>query len=291
MGHRMIGQASSPPPTGATETLDALARQFQQLPVASLAPAIILLLGGVLLLIAGRHLLRPVMVATTVLFGALLGPSLLGGVFPGLGGFVLAFLGGLTGLVFVAIAWRLVLGAATGVVAACACAFLAMLLIDAGFVDARLGDPTAPAMSAADAEAHRAVVDRAPAIVHPLVDWADARWRAESDQVRVFLFAAAAGGAFVGLVLGAWLTAESAALLTSLVGAIFTLVGAMPFVAKLSDRAAQGAHPLGWLLLWLALALAGWLFQTRKSATGERKPEQPPERDRTPTGEPPTENG
>jgi hypothetical protein len=278
----MIGQTSSPPPAaGATETLDALARQFQQLPVASLAPAIILLLGGTLLLIAGRHLLRPVMVAITVLFGALLGPSLLGGVFPGLGGFVLAFLGGLAGLLFVAVAWRLVLGAATGVVAAFACAFLAMLLIDAGFVDARLGDPTAPAMSAADAEAHRTVVDRAPAIVHPLVDWADARWRAESDQVRVFLLAAAAGGGFIGLVLGAWLTAESAALLTSLVGAIFTLVGAMPFVAKFSDRAAQGAHPLGWLFLWLALALAGWLFQTRRQASAARASD----------GEPPAENG
>jgi hypothetical protein len=275
----MIGQSSSTSPTAAVETLDAVARQFQQLPVASLAPAIVLVLGGLLLLIAGRHFLRPVLVVVTVLLGAMLGPSVLGGVFPRLGGFVLAFLGGLIGLVFVAIAWRLVLGAATGVVAGFACAILAMLLVDAGFVDARAGDllHTSP-MSAADAEAHRAVVDRAPAIVHPLVDWADARWRAESEQVRVLLLAAAAGGGFVGLILGAWLTAESAALLTSLVGAVFTLVGAMPFAAKFSDRAAAGAHPLGWLLLWLALALAGWLFQTRKSTP-------------SPAVEPPAENG
>jgi hypothetical protein len=273
MRRSMIGQASPSTPATAVETLDALARQFQQLPVASLAPAIVLVLGGLLLLIAGRHFLRPVMVVMTVLLGAMLGPSALGGVFPGLGGFVLAFLGGLIGLVFVAIAWRLVLGAATGVVAAFACAFLAMLLVDAGFIDARAGEaPLRAPMSSADAEAHRNVVDRAPAIVHPLVDWADARWRAESEQVRVLLLAAAAGGGFVGLVLGAWLTAESAALLTSLVGAIFTLVGAMPFAAKFSDRAAQGAHPLGWLLLWLALALAGWLVQTRKSAAPAREP-------------------
>ena len=121
----------------ATDTLDALAGQFQRLPIESLAPAIVLLLGGLLLLIAGRYFLRAVMVVTTVLLGAMLGPSILGGVFPTLAGTVLAFIGGLVGLVFVAIAWRLVLGAATGVIAAFACAIAAMLLVDAGFIDAR----------------------------------------------------------------------------------------------------------------------------------------------------------
>ena len=50
----------------ATDTLDSLAREFQQLPIASLAPALVLLLGGLLLLIAGRHFLRPVLVVTAV---------------------------------------------------------------------------------------------------------------------------------------------------------------------------------------------------------------------------------
>ena len=256
------------PPPSATDTLDALAGQFQRLPIESLAPAIVLLLGGLLLLIAGRYFLRAVMVVTTVLLGAMLGPSILGGVFPTLGGTVLAFIGGLVGLVFVAIAWRLVLGAATGVIAAFACAIAAMLLVDAGFIDARRagdqpGSGDTAEVAAADAAAHRSIVEHTPALVHPLVEWADARWRAEPQQVRTLLGAAAAGGGFIGLVLGAWLTAESAALLTSLVGSIFTLVGAMPFLAKYSDRIAQGAHPVGWLLLWIALALAGWLFQTR----------------------------
>ena len=55
-------------PGSASETLDTLAQQFQQLPVASLAPALVLVLGGALLLIAGRHFLRPVLVVMTVLF-------------------------------------------------------------------------------------------------------------------------------------------------------------------------------------------------------------------------------
>ena len=258
-------------PGSASETLDSLAQQFQQLPVASLAPALVLVLGGALLLIAGRHFLRPVLVVMTVLFGAMLGPSILGGVLPRFGSVFLAFLGGLSGLIFVAIAWRLVLGAATGVIAAFACARLAMLAVDAGLIDARSPvDARTPvdARSPVDTppalavDAHAVIIDRAPAIVHPLVHWADARWFAEAPQVRTLLGAAAMGGGFIGFVLGAWLTASSAALLTSMAGSIFMLVGAMPFLARYSDRAAQGVHPVGWLLLWLALSIAGWLFQT-----------------------------
>ena len=239
--------------------------------MASLAPALVLVLGGALLLIAGRHFLRPVLVVMTVLFGAMLGPSILGGVLPRFGSVFLAFLGGLSGLIFVAIAWRLVLGAATGVIAAFACALLAMLAVDAGLIDARSPvdartpvDARSPVDTppAVSVDAHAVIIDRAPAIVHPLVHWADARWFAEAPQVRTLLGAAAMGGGFIGFVLGAWLTASSAALLTSMAGSIFMLVGAMPFLARYSDRAAQGVHPVGWLLLWLALSIAGWLFQT-----------------------------
>lgn len=256
-----------PAQTTASETLDTLARQFQELPIANLAPALVLFLGGALLLIAGRHLLRPVLVVTTVLLGAMLGPSLLGGIFPRFGGVVLSIVGGLVGLIFMAVAWRLVLGAATGIVAAFACAIVAMLAIDAGLIDARHpNDANAPQIASADAEAHEALVGRSPEIVHGLVHWADTRWLAEPKQVRTFLTAAAAGGGFVGFVLGVWLSESAAALLTSMVGAIFVLVGSLPFIARYSDRVAQGPHPVGWMLLWLALALAGWLFQSSRAA-------------------------
>ena len=125
------------------------------------------------------------------------------------------------------------------------------------------------------AEIHRAIVDHAPRLIHPLVDWADRRWLAEPPQVRTLLGAAAAGGGFVGLVLGAWLTQSSSALLTSMVGAIFALVGALPFAARHFDRVAEGPRPVGWLLLWIALSLAGWLFQTRKGENPAREPGEP----------------
>jgi hypothetical protein len=254
----------------ATDTLDSLAREFQQLPIASLAPALVLLLGGLLLLIAGRHFLRPVLVVTAVLVCAMLAPSLLGGVFPSIHGTVLAVLGGLFGLASMALAWRLVLGAATGLIAAFACAVLAMLAVDAGWIDARSpNDALAPGPTQAEIDAHNTLVARSPEVIHPLVEWADSRWLAEPKQVRTLLTAAGAGAGFVGLVLGAWMPQSAAALLTSLVGSILTLVGAVPFLAKHSDRIASGPHPIGWLLLWLALALAGWLFQTSRAAKAQ----------------------
>jgi hypothetical protein len=54
----------------------------------------------------------------------------------------------------------------------------------------------------------------------------------------------------------------SAAILTSLVGGIFTLVGAIPFLARFIDRLASPVPPMAWVLLWLALAGLGWLIQT-----------------------------
>jgi len=168
-----------------------------------------------------------------------------------------------------------VLGAATGIVAAFACAIVAMLAIDAGLVDARSpADQRAIQAAEGEAVAHRELVERSPEFVHGLVQWADTRWLAEPKQVRTFLTAAAAGGGFVGFVLGAWLAESAAALLTSLVGAIFLLVGAMPLLARYSDRVAQGPHPIGWLLLWLAVSLAGWLFQSSRAA-GRRLPDEP----------------
>ncbi len=254
----------------ATDTLDSLAREFQQLPVASLAPALVLLLGGLLLLIAGHHFLRPVLVVTAVLVCAMLAPSLLGGVFPSINGTLLAVLGGLFGLASMALAWRLVLGAATGLIAAFACAVLAMLAVDAGWIDARSpNDALAPGPSQVEIDAHNTLVARSPEVIHPLVEWADSRWLAEPKQVRTLLTAAGAGAGFVGLVLGAWMPQSAAALLTSLVGSILSLVGAAPFLAKYSDRIASGPHPIGWLLLWLALALGGWLFQTSRAARAQ----------------------
>lgn len=249
-------------PTAAT-TLDSFGHQLQDLPIASLVPAGILLLLGLLLLVCGKHLLRPVLVVTIVLAGALLGVPLLGALMPETHGLVLTLLGGLAGAVIAAVAWRLFLGAALGVTLAFFCALLALLGTDAGLIDARsTGDAPPAAVSLSDIADRDRLIERSPAPVRPLVAWAEAKWHAESPQVQVLLKAAAFGGAFIGLVLGAWLSQGAAAFLTSLVGALFTLFGGMPFLLRALDRADEPVRPAAWLLLWLALAGGGWLYQS-----------------------------
>ena len=251
--------------SSAAATLDALARELQQLPIASLAPALVLLLSGLLLLVAGRHFLRPVLVMATIGLGALLGVPLLGPFMPRVGGVVLTILGGALGLLIVAVAWRVMVGAATGIITAFACGLIAMMGVDAGFVDARSTQDTPVTQVRLDeVAAHDELLQRVPTIIAPLVMWADARWQVEPPQVRTLLTAAAACGAVIGFVLGTWLIESSAAMLTSLMGALFTLVGAMPFLARMFDRAAEPVAPVAWLLLWAALALAGWLLQTSR---------------------------
>ena len=146
------------------------------------------------------------------------------------------------------------------------CALLALLGTDAGLIDARSGTDAPPAaVTLADIADRDRLVERSPAPVRPLVAWADAKWHAESEQVQVLLKAAALGGAFIGLVLGAWLSQGAAAFLTSLVGSLFTLFGGMPFLLRALDRADDPIRPGAWLLLWLALAGAGWLYQSWRS--------------------------
>jgi hypothetical protein len=251
--------------TDGSETLGSLAREFQNLPIASLAPAAVLLLAGLLLLVAGKHILRPVLVVTTVLLAALVGTPVLTQFFPRLEGPLLVLVAAAAGLVLVAITWRLMLGAATGVVTAFACACLALAGVHAGFIDARSpSDAPSDAITLEEFAEREALVERAPGHIRPLVAWADARWHDEPKQVRTLLGAAAAGGAFIGLVLGTWLPQSSAAFLTSLVGGLFVLIGGMPFLARVVDRAAEPMPPLAWLALWAALALGGWLLQSSR---------------------------
>lgn len=249
--------------SAAAETLESLTRGFQTLPILSLAPAVMLLLAGLLLLIAGRHFLRGVLVVTIIAIGAVLGAPVIGMFAPQLGPAVLTLLGGLAGLMLVAATWRLMLGCATGFVAAFMCAFVALISIDAGFVDARSSsDSTASARDIEERAAHDSLVERAPSAIRPLVSWADTRWQLESPQVRTFLTASAAGGALVGLVLGTWLPLSCAAALTSMLGALFTLVGGMPLLERALQRESQPISPIAWLLLWSAISLAGWLLQS-----------------------------
>lgn len=264
----MDAQTTQLSPAGTT--LDSFAHQLQDLPLASLIPAGVLFLLGVLLLVCGKHLLRPVLVITIVLVGAMLGAPLFGRLLTEThvlsNGLVLTLLGALAGAIVAAVAWRLFLGAALGVTLAFFCALVALLGTDAGLIDARSELDAPPAViTLAEIAEREQLIERSPSPVRPLVAWADARWHAESQQVQVLLKAAAFGGAFVGLVLGAWLSQGSAAFLTSLVGSLFALLGGMPFVLRALDRAEEPVRPAAWLCLWLSLAGAGWLLQSWRS--------------------------
>ena len=255
--------AQATPPPSATTTLDAFGLQLQDLPVASLVPAGVLLLLGLLLLVTGKHLLRPVLVIAIVLAGAMLGVPVLGPLMPDVHGLVLTLLGALAGAVIAAVAWRLFLGAALGVTLASFCALLALLGADAGLIDARSAADAPPAVvSLSDVADRERLVERSPAMIRPLVAWADAKWHAESAQMQVLLKAAAFGAAFIGLVLGAWLPQGASAFLTSLVGSLFALLGGMPFLLRALELADEPIRPGAWLLLWLAMAGAGWLKQS-----------------------------
>jgi hypothetical protein len=254
--------------SSATATLDAFSLQLQDLPVTSLLPAGILLLLGLLLLVCGKHLLRPVLVVAIVLAGAMLGVPLLGGLLPDSHGLVLTLLGGLAGALLAAVAWRLFLGAALGVTLAFFCALLALFGADAGLIDARSAADAPPSsITLSEVADRQRLIERSPEPVRPLVAWAEAKWHAESPQVQVLLKAAAFGGAFIGLVLGAWLSQGASAFLTSLVGALFALLGGMPFLLRALERADEPVRPIAWLLLWAALAGAGWLLQSWRAAS------------------------
>jgi hypothetical protein len=270
------------------QTLESLALKAQSLPLMSLASVVALLVGGLILLLFGQRLLKPVLVAALFLASVLFAPPVLALVFTSIGAGLATALGVAIGVVLAAITWRVALGATTGVVAASLAVLLVISGIEAGLIDART--PTGGTASDAAASTTGADNDgttslaavaarderlaRSPEFVRPLVAWADDRWHAEPAQVRTLLKAAAAGGAFIGFVLGVWLPQSSAAFLTSVVGGLFAVSGALPLAAHLAGRPIAPVAPIGWLLLWAALALAGWLFQSSRAERGRAREEE-----------------
>lgn len=277
----------NPPPIGQgperLETLQGLALEVQTLPLLSLAPAAVLLAGGLVLLLFGQRLLKPVLVLALLLASVLFAPPVLALVFTSIGAGLATALGVLLGVVLAAITWRVALGAATGIAIAALATLLVFTGVESGFIDART--PTgflgaSPAGESAETDlatiaARDERLARSPEFLRPLVAWADDRWHAEPAQVRTLLKAAAAGGAFIGFVLGVWLPRSAAAFLTSIIGALFAVSGALPLAAHLAGRPVSPVAPIGWLLLWAALALAGWIFQSSRAESARDGPDAP----------------
>jgi hypothetical protein len=258
------------------ETVESLGRELQSLPIASAAPALLLALLGVVLLVSGRHLLRPVLVVALLALGATVGGTILGGWLPAIAGLPAALLGAVAGVVLAAVAWRVLYGVATGAVGGFAAALLALVVVHAGFIDARTPEGATPPAGEhevirLDEVAEReAIVDAAPAAIRPLVAWSLEHWHAEEPQVRTLLLAAAGAGLFIGFAIGLWLPQQAAAALTSLTGSLFALLGGMPLAAAATGRAPSEVAPIGWLLLWLALAAAGWIVQSWREPRAAR---------------------
>ncbi len=275
----------NPPPIGQGperfETLQGLALEVQTLPLLSLAPAAVLLAGGLVLLLFGQRLLKPVLVLALLLASVLFAPPVLALVFTSIGAGLATALGVLLGVVLAAITWRVALGAATGVAIAALATLLVFTGVESGFIDARtptggVGSSTeSTSADLATIAARDERLARSPEFLRPLVAWADDRWHAEPAQVRTLLKAAAAGGAFIGFVLGVWLPRSAAAFLTSIIGALFAVSGALPLAAHLAGRPVSPVAPIGWLLLWAALALAGWIFQSSRAESARDGPDAP----------------
>ena len=275
----------NPPPIGQgperLETLQGLALEVQTLPLLSLAPAAVLLAGGLVLLLFGQRLLKPVLVLALLLASVLFAPPVLALVFTSIGAGLATALGVLLGVVLAAITWRVALGAATGVAIAALATLLVFTGVESGFIDARtptggVGSSTeSTSADLATIAARDERLARSPEFLRPLVEWADDRWHAEPAQVRTLLKAAAAGGAFIGFVLGVWLPRSAAAFLTSIIGALFAVSGALPLAAHLAGRPVSPVAPIGWLLLWAALALAGWIFQSSRAESARDGPDAP----------------
>ncbi len=265
-----------PPPS---QTLHAAAEQLQSLPWFDLAPAGFLALIGLLLLFYGQKLLKPSLVCAAIVLGAWVAGPLVGmlsaPVAARLPPILWPVIGGITGLVFIALSWRLLLALSFGIVLAAALVIGSRAMVEAGFIDASGPGPTALiepiptdplpldaiAASAAQLQSVGPALERVHATVRPLIGWVTARWHAEPPQMRTLFIASSATGLFMGILLGLLLAKDISALLTAIVGALLLLVGSIPLLAREWTELAQPLHPLTWLGSWGVLAAFGFFAQ------------------------------
>jgi hypothetical protein len=285
--------------------LNDLAESVRGLPIESLAPAGVLVLGGLLLLAFGRKLLKPVLVVAAI-FGGVVVAVRIGHAFaPSMSPFLFASAGALAGVLAVMLFYRVALAIALGAIGAVAAMLIATTAAEFGFVDvgpqpdAAEVAPVAPLadrvpMGLSDGE--RALVGEridgvAPGLGPAVLDWLDrasrlltevglwieGRWDTMPRPMRTLLLASAAAGGFFGFVAGIASPAFAAAAVTSLFGSLLVLFCGLPILSRFAaaDPLAS-APPVAWLATWLGLALAGWVFQwtTRSKPKAKREPEE-----------------
>lgn len=267
--------------------------------MASLVLLVLSIIGLVLILGGGR--LLPLVAALT---GALLG-WMLGGVVqaavlpdwpPLVGAGLSALAGAALGALFVRMAVALGFGAAGAVLFT----LLAGLLVERGVAPTQLPMQTNSVEAVGtQSDAKQSIRDASRGLsgaVWEIVGDARGQSRAEGTipalagagsrlsalvrdrlgsvpgPTRTFLIAATAAGAAIGLGIGLLFARAAHAAAAAVVGAMLLLGCGMPLLEGWFPTLRAPSHPLGWIFLGAALAVAGWAFQMRPRSQTKTPP-------------------
>jgi hypothetical protein len=248
-------------------------------------PAAIALVAGIVLLLAGGKVLRPVAVVLGGAAGGFGGSVLLPGLLPdnvyGVPGNAVGMgIGTIIGMVAAAVLFRAAMAAAG------AATFGAAGVLIAGMT---LGmSPQVPASFAnVDKQAAQTVVlasyprqeaDASSNVAGKLAEqlWGDATvaWGSLPSDSKMRLMASGLGAGLLGLMVGAMMPRRAAALVTALLGAGVSLAS-FTWIAQRAEWPGRGLlehGPMGWLAICGVVAAAGLVFQL----TGQVKPKPQP---------------
>jgi hypothetical protein len=108
--------------------------------------------------------------------------------------------------------------------------------------------------------------------------WLSEQWNGMPKPMQTLVTASAATGAFLGFVAGAACPTWAAATLTSLLGSLLVLLCGAPLLSRVVPaESLPEIRPLGWLAVWVALGVTGWIFQwvTRPTKAAPRRKAEP----------------
>lgn len=105
-------------------------------------------------------------------------------------------------------------------------------------------------------------LDRMNGMLGSTGTWLSERWSAMPRPMQTLLTASGAMGGFLGFATGLAAPTWAGAMLTSLFGSLLALLCGAPILSRVvSAESLPEVRPLGWLVLWLGIAVAGSIFQ------------------------------
>lgn len=286
----------------------------------ALGALVVALIWGVLLLLFGAKLLRPMIVLAALLTGVLIGVVVARTWVPQTPLWVAAAVGGVLGVVAGALLYRPAVATASACVGAVVGALVAWTVIAGGALDSQprdtghglvahsretaiTGDGARSSAQLLDivttqpvdaretsgqspvAASAATVGDRILRDVSELFSRGATRVRAAfsstAQAYRTLLFGCIATGAVIGFIAGLLATTTVARILTSCAGAGLTMLGAVPLLA-LAGYAPLPPGPRAWLICMGAFALVGVVLQTMLSKPAAAPKAKAPKRARDP---------